>query len=309
MCSCITGYEWKKIVDLLQLRSFQAVARLQHVSRAAAQLRVAQPALSRSIARLEAEVGVPLFDRRGRRVQLNRAGARLLARVDRALAELDQARSELHDAAGTGGGTVAVAAETLRVVTDLTAAFLAAHPDVELRLTQAPGPAMAELLRTGAVDVCLVSQRVAGPALQDTKLFSEDVLVAVPPAHRLAGRARVTVRDLAGEPLITPRAGYWQRALADRLFADARVPMTIACEGDEPAAIRGLISAGAGIGLLPDVARRVAPDPPVAWLRLDAPGCRRTLRLVRRDDTYISTAARTFHAFALAHFRGHPTDG
>ena len=66
-------------MDLLELRYFQAVARHQHVSRAAAELRVAQPALSRAIARLEAELGVPLFDRRGRRVRLNRFGAMFLA--------------------------------------------------------------------------------------------------------------------------------------------------------------------------------------------------------------------------------------
>src|SRR4051812_43656961 len=73
---------------------FQAVARHQHVSRAAADLRVAQPALSRAIARLEAELGVPLFDRRGRRVRLNRFGAMFLVRAGRALDELGQGQRE-----------------------------------------------------------------------------------------------------------------------------------------------------------------------------------------------------------------------
>ena len=91
-------------VDLLQLRYFQAVARHQHVSRAAAELHVAQPALSRAIARLEAELGVPLFDRRGRRVRLNRFGAMFLARAERALGELDQGQHELRDAAGLAQG-------------------------------------------------------------------------------------------------------------------------------------------------------------------------------------------------------------
>jgi DNA-binding transcriptional LysR family regulator len=87
-------------VDLLQLRYFQAVARHQHVSRAAAELRVAQPALSRAIARLEAELGVPLFDRRGRRVRLNRFGVMFLARAGRALDELDQGQREVRAAEG-----------------------------------------------------------------------------------------------------------------------------------------------------------------------------------------------------------------
>src|SRR6266702_2854209 len=224
-----------KAMDLLQLRYFQAVARHQHVSRAAVELRVAQPALSRAIARLEAELGVPLFDRRGRRVRLNRFGAMFLARADRALGELD---------------------------------------------------------------LGLASQPLPGPALASAELLSEEVLLAVPPSHRLAGRTRAGVGELAGEPFVTTRPGYWQRALTDRLFTDA----VIVCEGDEPYAIRGLISAGVGIGLMPAMARRLAPDPPVGWLHLDVP-CRRTLSLVWRAGAYQPAAARALTEFAAGYFR------
>ena len=147
-----------------------------------------------------------------------------------------------------------------------------------------------------------------GPALTSVELLSEEVLVAVPPSHRLAGRTRATVRELAGEPFVTTRPGYWQRALTDRLFTDA----VIVCEGDDPYAIRGLISAGVGIGLMPAMARRLAPDPPVGWLHLDAPSldtssldtrCRRTLSLVWRADAYRPAAARALAEFAAGYFR------
>ena len=285
-------------MDLLQLRYFQAVARHQHVSRAAAELHVAQPALSRAIARLEAEVGVPLFDRRGRRIRLNRFGAMFLARAGRALGELDQGQHELRDAAGLAQGTVAVAAETLRTLSGLVAGFLAGHPGVSFRLYQSPAPVMAAQLQAGEVDLCLASQPLPGPALAAAELLSEEVLLAVPPAHTLARRTRVTVGELAGESFVTTRPGYWQRALTDRLFTDA----VIVCEGDEPYAIRGLISAGVGIGLMPAMARRLAPDPPVGWLHLDAP-CRRTLRLVWRADAYRPAAARALTDFAAGYFR------
>ena len=290
-------------MDLLQLRYFQAVARHEHVSRAAAELRVAQPALSRAIARLEAELGVPLFDRRGRRVRLNRFGAMFLARAGRALDELDQGQREVRDAAGLAQGTVAVAAETLRTLSGLVAGFLAGHPGVSFRLFQSPAPAMAAQLQAGEVDLCLASQPLPGPALASAELLSEEVLLAVPPSHRPAGRTRATVGELAGEPFVTTRPGYWQRALTDRLFTDA----VIVCEGDEPYAIRGLISAGVGIGLMPAMARRLAPDPPVGWLHLDTLGldvpCRRTLSLVWRTDAYRPAAARVLTEFAAGYFR------
>lgn len=293
-------------MDLQQLRAFQAVARHQHVSRAADELRVAQPALSRTIGRLEAELGVPLFDRRGRRLALNRFGAALLVRVDRALGELEEARRELQDAAGLARGSVVVAAETLRVLTELAAGFLAEHPDVRVRFAQSPAPAMAEQLRAGEVDLCVASQPLDGAPLEAVEVLREEVLLAVPPGHRLARRARAEPGDLVGEPFVTPRPGYWQRTLADRLLAHAQASLAIACEGEEPAAIRGLISAGVGVGLLPAIARRSAPDPPVAWLRLQAPGCERTLSVVWRRDRYVSAAARAFRDFAVAHFRSRP---
>jgi DNA-binding transcriptional LysR family regulator len=291
-------------VDLLQLRYFQVVARHQHVSRAAAELHVAQPALSRAIARLEAELGVPLFDRRGRRVQLNRFGAMFLTRADRVLDELDQGQHELRDAAGLAQGTVSVAAETLRTLGGLVAGFLAGHPDVSFRLYQSPAPVMAAQLQAGEVDLGLASQPLPGPALAAAELLSEEVLLAVPPSHPLTRRTRATVGELAGEPFVTTRPGYWQRALTDRLFADA----VIVCEGDEPYAIRGLISAGVGIGLMPAMARRLAPDPPVGWLHLDVP-CRRTLSLVWRADAYRPAAARALTDFAAGYFRTWRGDG
>lgn len=288
-------------MDLLQLRYFQSVARHQHVSRAADELRIAQPALSRSIARLEAELGVPLFDRHGRRVVLNRFGAAFLRRVGSALSELDQARRELDDAAGLARGSVAIATETLRTITNLIAGFLAEHPGVSFQLNQSPAPEMAAQLQAGQVDLCFTSQPLSGPALQSAKLLSEEVLLAVPLTHHLARRSRVKVESLAGEPVITTCPGYWQRSLTDQLFADAGIHPVIVCQSNEPYAIRGLISAGVGVGLMPAIARQAASHPPVAWLRLAAAGCQRTLSVVWRQDTYLSIAAQRFRDYAVSH--------
>ena len=98
---------------------------------------------------------------------------------------------------------MAVAAETLRTITDLTAGFLAKHPDVSFRLCQSPAAVMSAQLQAGEVDLCLASQPMRAGALESAELFSEEVLLCVPPGHRLAGRGRVTIGDLAGEPFVT----------------------------------------------------------------------------------------------------------
>lgn len=290
-------------MDLLQLRYFREVARRQHITRAAAGLRVAQPSLSRSISRLEAELGTPLFERTGRRIQLNRFGEILLAHVDRALRELDDARLELADAVGEERGSVAVAAETLRAVTDLVARFRVHAPGVRFRLYQSSAAAMAAQLRAGEIDLALASQPLPGADLDAVELFSEEVLVAVPPGHPLAQRSTVAVADLADEPFVVTRTGQWQRTLLDQLFGPTGRAPVIACEGDEPAAVRGLVSAGLGIGLLPAISRDTTASPPVAWLHLATGAATRTLRLYWRRDSYLTGAARRLRQFTIDSFR------
>ncbi|GAB2592828.1 LysR substrate-binding domain-containing protein [Streptomyces capparidis] len=292
-------------MDLLALRYFQTVARLEHVGRAADQLRVAQPSLSRTLARLENDLGVPLFDRHGRRIRLNRFGAAFLRRVDRVLAELDDARQELADAAGLGRGTVAVASETLLTLTDVLRSFVADHPLVDVRLFQSSSAGMVEQLRDGHIDLCVASQPLPGPDIRSRVLLDEPVLLCVPAGHRLAERRHVGIAELAGEPFVTTRPGYWQRTLAERLFANAGLELRVVCEGDEPGATGDLIGAGLGVGLVPAFARQADTRASVAWLDVDEPDCRRVLSVAWRPDTYLSAAARHFRDHMIDHFRTH----
>ncbi|MEU3406113.1 LysR substrate-binding domain-containing protein [Streptomyces sp. NPDC006670] len=296
-------------MDLLALRCFQVVARHEHISRAAAELRVAQPSVSRTVARLEAELGVDLFERRGRRIRLNRHGAAFLRRVDRALAELEDGRRELAEAARAGSGGVTVASETLMTLAALLPGWRRARPGVDLRLRQCPADAMAHLLRTREADLCLASEPLTGAGLESVELLREEVLLAVPDGHRLAGREDVAVAELAGEPFLTPGPGHWQRELADRLFARAGLRPAVACEGNEPGALLDLVGAGLGVALLPAMARDAGLRAEVAWARLEDDGARRVLWLVRDREAFAPAAVRDFAAFAVAHFTRTPTAG
>ncbi|WP_017559527.1 LysR family transcriptional regulator [Nocardiopsis baichengensis] len=290
-------------MDLQALRYFQAVARHQHISRAAEELMVAQPSLSRAVARLEADLGTVLFDRRGRRIRLNAQGEAFLRRVERVLGELDDARRELAGVPGEAGGTVSVAAETMLTLTGVLAGFRRAEPGVGFHLHQAHAEAMPRLLRDRRVDFCAASQPLAGGDLCGRELLREEVLLAVPQDHPWAARRSVRIEELAREPFVVPRPGYWQRALADRLFERAGVLPTIVYEGDEPGAMQDLIGAGLGVGLIPAVAREAGTRAAVAWLRGEAQDCERVLTLVWHRDAHLSPAARRFRDFAAGHFR------
>ena len=272
-------------MDLNALKQFLVVARLEHLSRAADELRIAQPSLSRTIARLESELGAPLFDRAGR-LRLNDAGRLFRDHVERSLGELDAGRR----AVAQGLGSVRLASETFLTLTGPLAAFKRVHPSVEVELQWSPADDMSRRLRAQEVDLCVASQPIHAEGLESVQLFEEAVGVAVPLGHPLADRTSVSIDELAGEPFVTARQGHWQRRLLDRLFTARDRTPKIVCEVDKPTAIADLIGAGLGIGLVPGFARRM--NTPLVWIAVDSPGCRRTITLSWAADSHLSAAAR-----------------
>jgi DNA-binding transcriptional LysR family regulator len=293
-------------MDLLQLHYFRTVARLEHVTRAAEELRVAQPALSKTITRLEAELGVPLFDRQGRRVSLNTCGQAFLRHVERVFMAMEDGRQELADLVGFARGTVTVAATTLRLLPDLLGAFRDRHPGVNFQLSQASTAEMQAGLVSGEIDLCLASAPIAGPAIHSVVLFTEEILLAVPPRHHLAGRGCIPLVEVAAEPFISAKRGYWSRDLTDDACRQAGFLPDIICEGDEPGALRSLVAAGLGVAFLPMSAQRAGAWPEVAWLHITEPVCQRTVSLVWREDRYMSAAVRRFQQFAVEYFTSVP---
>ncbi|MFK4085384.1 LysR family transcriptional regulator [Kribbella sp. NPDC020789] len=278
------------MVELNSLRQFLVVARLEHLSRAADELHIAQPSLSRTIAKLESELGVPLFDRSGR-LRLNDAGKLFRDHVERALGELEAGRRAVTDAAGQGLGAVRLASETFLTLTGALSSFKRAYPEAEIGLHWSPPEDMARRLRAQEVDLCVASQPINAEGLEATRLFDEEVGAAFPLDHPLAGRTSVTIAELADQPFVTARTGHWLRRLLDRLFAAQGLTPKIVCESDEHSAIADLISAGLGIGLVPAAARRSATRAPLVWIPVDDPGSRRTVTLYWAADSRLSAAA------------------
>ncbi len=280
-------------MELNALRQFLVVARLEHLSRAADELGVAQPSLSRTISRLEGELGTPLFDRSGR-LRLNDAGTLFRAHVERALGELQAGQLAVAEAASEGLGTVRLASETFLTLTGPLAVYKRDYPAVELELQWSPAEDMARRLWARDVDLCVASQPIRAEGVATVRLFEDAVGVVVPPDHPPAGRAPVSLHELAEYPFVTARAGHWLRGLLDQLFlfATRGIAPRIVCESDEHSAIADLIGAGLGIGLVPSFARRENPRTPLVWVPVDSPDCRRTVTLCWAADGHLSTAAR-----------------
>ncbi|MGV9771374.1 LysR substrate-binding domain-containing protein [Streptosporangium sp. NPDC003464] len=285
------------MMDLNTLKQFMVVARLEHLSRAADELHIAQPSLSRTIARLESELGTPLFNRSGR-LRLNDAGKLFRDHVERSLGELEAGRRAVAEAGNQGPGTVRLASETFLTLTGPLAAYKQAHPSIEIELHWSLAEDMTRLLRAQDVDLCVASQPIHAEGLKSTPLFDEAVGVGTPLDHPLADRTSVSIDELADQPFVTAREGHWLRRLLDRLFAARDLTPKIVCEVDELTAIAGLIGAGLGIGLVPNFARHFAfarhsaTRAPLTWIAVDNPDCRRRVTLYWGADSHLPTAAR-----------------
>ncbi|MFJ4772428.1 LysR substrate-binding domain-containing protein [Streptomyces uncialis] len=237
-----------------RLAYFAGVARTEHVTRAAQEMQIPQSTLSRALVRLEADLGVDLFARRGRTVALTPAGRTFLASVERALADIERAAEEVRADADPTGGKVAFGfLHTLgtETVPGLIRGFRADHPRVRFSLVQNYGEAMLERLRAGELDLCLTSPVPDAPDLEARRLDEQRLRLVVPGDHRLAGRRRIRLAEAADETFVTLEPGYGLRRITDDLCAAAGFRPRIAFEGEEAETLRGLVQAGLGVALLP----------------------------------------------------------
>ena len=192
--------------DIRQLRYFIAVAERLHFGRAAAALSISQPPLSRAIRDLEAELGVRLFARSRRRVELTPAGEHLLGEARRLLASLERAAQEVHAMASGEKGRLRIGFVSLAdfgVLPGLLKAYKAARPGVTLALREMLSPEQAAGLAAGDLDFGLLLPPVGGAEAFDHLVVQrERFLVALPAAHRLArarARAPLPLAQLTGE--------------------------------------------------------------------------------------------------------------
>lgn len=267
-------------MELRQARYFVAVARAGHFRRAAETLRIAQPALSYQIQRLERELGVTLFERTSRRVRLTSAGSAFLERAERILAEVDRAEREMRQYAGLERGQIVVGAlqspETLRLPA-LLGEFRARYPGIGIVLREENTQQLGHALDAGQIDLALIAlpsqphvvdALSAAPPLPTTitteQILEEEIVLAVAPERTLSAGAEIAFAELRDEQFIAYMPGSGLRATLFQACATAGFDPHIAFESRELSTMRALASAGLGVTLLP----RSAAETPGAAIQI-----------------------------------------
>ena len=292
-------------MELRQLEAFVTVARRASFTRAAEELHLTQPAVTRQIAALESELGALLFDRLGKSIQLTGAGETLLGYAEHILRLTDEAQDALEELAAGRAGRISIgAASTLAtyVLPPLLTQFRQEHPGIELSLRTGLSARVRELVLSGVVDIGLVTTE-GEPAQQDGVLLSEslgvyETVLAVPPSHALATQPTATVTELSGEPLLAMTTGTNLRTYAEHILADAGVAASVTMELDSVEAIKRMVEAGLGVSLLPRVAiaSEVAAGRLVALTLTGIPLPERHIVVLRRRDKHQSGPLSSFLA-------------
>jgi DNA-binding transcriptional LysR family regulator len=284
-------------MQLHQLEYFVAVARRRHFTRAAGELHVAQPSVSKQIRKLEAEVATPLFHRMKGNVVLTPAGEALLPWAERILGEVDGALAAVAELGGLLRGRLAIGATPSLctiMLPPVLAAFHTTYPGIELVLQQAGSRDLVRRLDDGALDLALVILPVEHAIIDATPLLEEELVLAAPPGHPLARKRAIAVADLEGVPLVMFRDGYDLRSVTEAACRAAGFEPTFALEGGEMDSVLRLAEAGIGAAVVP--AMVVAPGGPLRAVRFSAPGLSRTIGMANRRDRPLSRAARAFAA-------------
>lgn len=267
--------EYQFDYDLRHLVYFREVARQLHFRKAAEALAVAQPALSRQIAQLEAALGALLFNRSRRRVELTAAGRTLLERAEPLLRALHALPGELRALAEGKVGQLKVAFTGLAMATVLPGILREFHkkfPGIRLELVESPTAVQLDALRAGELACGFFHPDAATPGLNTRLLLREKNGVLLPGDHPLASRRSLRLRQLASTPFVLfPRAhnpGFYDRVLA--AFSRAGVAPRIAEEVWPRANGIGLVRAGVGATFMcPSEARQLPPE--VVFLPLEGP--------------------------------------
>ncbi len=288
-----------------ELEWFVVLAETEHMTQAAETLSVAQPTLSRALGRLERQVGAPLFDRVNRRLRLNRFGEVMLEHARRSLAELAAAQDRIATLRDPDRGTVRLAflhSVAAWLTPEVLRGYRSHAPGVVFDLTQAAGHEIVEHLRAGRVDLGLTAPRPDDDELAWAELYREQLCLAVPTDHRLAGRDGVGLAESGDEPFVTLREPIGFRRQTDELCARAGVVPRIAFESTEIGTLEGLVAAGLGVAIVP-VPRPHRAEPGVAYLPLTDEAAHRMIGLAWERDRPRPPVVDRFAGFVIDRFR------
>ncbi len=295
-------------MDFDQLTTFVQVSKLGSFSRAGQKVFRSQSAVSAQIRQLEQNYGAKLLDRTARSVHLTPAGEVLLDYAVRLLRLRDESLQAVADHSDSVQGPVVFGANEatcLYLLPDIFAEYQKRYPLVQISIYRNFSHKILQRLEEGAIDVGIVTLPVRSPNLRVHPVFRDRLMLMVSPRNPLAQRNKVTLEEVAEQPLIFPKTGYTRQVL-DKLLRPYRSRVHVAMELPSIGMIKKFVAANAGISFISEsFARDQVKTGEVKLLSLEGVELWRELGLVYRRDRSIPRAAQALIALIREHRKAH----
>jgi LysR family hydrogen peroxide-inducible transcriptional activator len=244
-------------MEFHQLRYVCAVAETGSFSRAAERCQIAQPSLSQQVLKLEKDLGARLFDRLGRSIRITEAGRAFLPHARSILEQMEAARSSVADQnAGVRGSVTVGVIPTIApyLLPRHTAAFAKRYPEAKLRIVEETTPILVEGLRDLSIDLAILALPLRHKDLELFPIHTEPLFAALPKNHPRADAKLLALKNLRGEAFVMLRDGHCFRDLSIAACSHARITPSIAFESGQFSSVLGMVAAGVGISLVPEMA-------------------------------------------------------
>ena len=275
-------------MEFNQLRYVCAIAETGSFSRAAERCHVAQPSLSQQVLKLEEDLGARLFDRLGRSIRLTEAGRAFLPHARSILHQMEAARTGVEDKRTDVRGSVAAGViPTIApyLMPRFTAAFAKKYPEAKLRIIEETTPVLIESLRNLSVDLAVLALPLRHKEFELFPLRTEPLFAVLPKDHPRANAKSLALKDLRGEPFVMLRDGHCFRDLSVAACTRARITPRIAFESGQFSSLLGMVAAGVGVSLVPEMA--IDPNASCRYVRLsDARATRTIVAAVLRGRSF-----------------------
>lgn len=294
-------------MELRQLQYFVEVAKREHVTEAANALHVAQSAVSRQIFNLEQELGIDLFVREGRNVRLTPIGEVFLKHVEDAIKVLDKAKREVDEFLDPEQGTVRIGFPSSMANYTLPtciSAFREQHPNVKFKFRQGSYHYLIDAVITGKVDMALI-----GPLPKDNNkvngeiLFLEKIVALLPEDHPLASQNEIKLNQLRNDPFVLFPEGFGLHDLVVNACRQNGFDPDVAFEGKDIDAIKGLVSAGLGVTLIPEISLIDSKPRATKKVFIANPEVTRTVGIITPSDRELLPTEKVFYNFLKDFFK------
>ena len=288
--------------SLRRLQVFEAVARLQSFSRAATELHLTQPAISMQVQQLEAEVGLPLYEQMGRRLDITPAGREIMACARALTQRLREAEELLAAMQGAGGGEISISAVSTAKyhVPMLLAEFRRKHPEVRVRLSVSNREQVVRDLTENSVDLAIMGTPPRGLDTIAVPFARHPIAIIAPPGHALARGKRLPLARLAQETFLIRERGSGTRSAMERVFRERRFHPRETIEMSSNETIKQAVMAGMGVSFLSlhTVGLEVAASR-LAVLEVAGTPVMRHWYVIHRERKRLSPTAEAFKTFLI----------